>query len=360
MQHAHVPISALFRFPSKHPVTLPGAGRCNRNSRNNVIRVSNSRSTRRFGSAVRALVMSGTFGLAVACGGGAIKPSAAPTLPPPAPAPVIPITVEPLIERWTVPAVVPSTRYLSEVSATLERDSAGRVLTEHLDTRALITLQGRRDTLGAFRGSGVVDSFTVRGLESALTPNQGESKPRTPVPVLPDRPIAVAFDAAFDTRNLRIATKPPLANECDRPETGATNVVRDLLVRLPARLTVGQTWQDSSVSFACRLGVPITSRTRSSYSVERADKVPGGIELLVRRIADTQLNGEVKSTWRTLTVSANGRTTHNIRVDGTTGIVRAVESDGLLTIKLNDTSRRDGSGVQDIRQITKGRITLRQ
>ena len=304
--------------------------------------------------------MSGTFGLAVACGGGAIKPSAAPTLPPPAPAPVIPITIEPLIERWTVPAVVPSIRYLSEVSATLERDSAGRVLTEHLDTRALITLQGRRDTLGAFRGSGVVDSFTVRGLESALTPNQGESKPRTPVPVLPDRPIAVAFDAAFDTRNLRIATKPPLANECDRPETGATNVVRDLLVRLPARLTVGQTWQDSSVSFACRLGVPITSRTRSSYSVERADKVPGGIELLVRRIADTQLNGEVKSTWRTLTVSANGRTTHNIRVDGTTGVVRAVESDGLLTIKLNDTSRRDGSGVQDIRQITKGRITLRQ
>ena len=304
--------------------------------------------------------MSSAFGLAIACGGGAIKPSTAPRLPPPAPVPVVPVTIGPVIERYTMPAVVPSTRYLSEVSATLERDSAGRVLTEHVDTRALITLQGRRDTLGAFRGSGVVDSFTVRGLESALAPNQGETKPRTPVPVFTDPPIAVSFDAAFDARNLRISTKPALANECDRPETGATNLVRDVLVRLPARLIVGQAWQDSSVSFVCRLGVPITSRTKSNYSVERADKVQGGIELIVHRIADTQLNGELKSTWRTVTVSAIGRTTHHIRVDGTTGVVRAIESDGLLTIKLHDTSRRDGSGAQDIRQITKGRIILRQ
>ena len=258
-----------------------------------------------------------------------------------------------------MPAVVPSAKYLSEVSATLERDSAGRVLTEHVDTRGLITLQGRRDTLGAFRGSGVVDSFTVRGLENALAPNQSEAKARVPVPVLIDAPLTVSFDAAFDTRNLRVATKPALANECDRPETGATNLVRDLLVRLPSHLTVGQMWQDSTVSFVCRLGVPITSRAKSSYTVERADRVQNGIELIVRRITDTQLSGELKNTWRTMTVSATGHTTHNIRVDGTTGVVRAVENDGLLTIKLNDTSRRDGSGTQDIRQITKGRITLR-
>jgi len=309
--------------------------------------------------AITVLVALGVLGVAAACGGGAIKLTPAPTLPPPAPAPVLPITLEPVIARWTIPAVVPFTRYLSEVSAALERDSAGRVLTERVDTRALITLQGRRDTLGAFRGSGVVDSFTVRGLESALAPDQGETKPRTTVPVLVDPPIAVLFDAAFDTRNLRVAVKPPLANECDRPETGATNLVRDLLVRLPARLTVGQLWQDSTFSFVCRLGIPITSRTKSSYSVERADKVQGGIELIVRRISELQLNGELKSTWRTMTVSATGRTTHTIRVDATTGVVRSVESDGLLTIKLNDTSRRDGSGAQEIRQMTQGRITLR-
>lgn len=258
-----------------------------------------------------------------------------------------------------MPAVAPVTKYLSEVSATLERDSAGRVLTEHVATRALITLQGRRDTLGAFRGSGVVDSFTVRGLERALAPNQSEPTSATTVPVMTDAPLTVSFDAAFDTRNLRIATKPPLANECDRPETGATNLVRDLLVRLPKTLAVGQAWQDSSVTFVCRLGVPITSRTKSNYTVERADKVQGGVELIVRKLSDTQLNGELKNTWRTMTVTASGRTTHSIRVDATSGVVRAVESDGTMTIKLNDSSRRDGSGTQDIRQTTKGRITMR-
>ncbi|MEP6833489.1 MAG: hypothetical protein ABJB74_08850 [Gemmatimonas sp.] len=304
-----------------------------------------------------ALVLSAVF--ATACGGSAIKPSPAATPPPPAPTPVIPIVVEPVIERWTMPAVVPSTNYVSEVSAALERDSAGRVLTEHVDTRAMITLQGRRDTLGAFHGSGVVDSFTVRGLERALTPNQNESVSRTPVPVLVDPPLTISFDAAFDARNLRVSTKPSLANECDRPETGATNLVRDLLVRLPARLIVGQSWQDSSVSFVCRLGIPITTRTKSSYTVERADKIKSGVELIVQRLSDAQLSGELKSTWRTLTIAASGRTTYLIRIDATTGVVRAVESDGTLAIKLSDTSRRDGSGTQDIRQITKGRIVLR-
>lgn len=259
-----------------------------------------------------------------------------------------------------MPAVVPSSKYLSEVSATLERDSAGRVLTEHVETRGIITLQGRRDSLGAFRGTGVVDSFTVRGLENTLANSQGESPRSTAVPVLADPPLTVSFDAAFDARNLRVATRPALANECDRRETGATNIVRDVLVRLPRNLTVGQSWQDSSVSFICRLGVPITARTKSSYTIDRADKVQGGIELVVRRLADTQLAGELKSTWRTMTVAASGRTTHSIRVDATSGVVRTVESDGLLTIKLNDTSRRDGSGNQEIRQKTKSRITLRQ
>lgn len=259
-----------------------------------------------------------------------------------------------------MPAAVPSAKYLNEVTATLERDSAGRVLTEHVETRALITLSGRRDSLGAFRGSGAIDSFTVRGLENTLKPNTGESPATTKVPVLADPPLNMLFDAAFDERNMRVATRPPLANLCDRPETGATNLVRDLLVRVPRNLTVGKTWQDSTISFVCRLGVPITSRMKSVYTVERADKVQDGFELTVKRVSDTQLNGELKSTWRTVTIAASGRTTHTIRLDGTSGIVRSVENDGLLTVKLNDTSRRDGSGAQEIRQITKGRVTLRK
>ena len=258
-----------------------------------------------------------------------------------------------------MPAAMPSTRYLSEVSATLQRDSAGHVLEERVETRALITLQGRRDTLGAFRGSGVVDSFTVRGLERVLTPNLGETSTSRPVPVLSNTPLTVAFEVSLNARMIRISTRPPLANECDRPESGAINLVRDLIVRLPQTLTVGTTWQDSTVGFMCRLGVPITSRTKSTFLVAGMERVEDRVQLIVRKTAEVVMSGEMKSTWRTMTVNATGRSTQMSRVDALSGVVRGAESDGLLTVRLTDTSRRDGSGTQEVRQQTRVRITAR-
>lgn len=257
-----------------------------------------------------------------------------------------------------MPAVMPSTKFVNEVATTLERDSAGRVLTEHVTTRGVISLQGRRDTVGAFRGTGAVDSFTVRGLERVLTPGQGEGASGTPVPVLAAPLLNVMFDASLDSRILRVAVRPALANECDKPENGATNLVRDVIVRLPKTLAIGVVWQDSTVGFQCRLGVPITSRTKSNYIVERADKVQDRVELLLRKISETQLTGELRSTWRVMTLAANGRSTQVIRVDASSGVVRSADLDGQLTVKLTDSSRRDGSGTQEIRQTSKGRITF--
>ena len=257
-----------------------------------------------------------------------------------------------------MPAVIPSTKYLNEVSTTLERDSAGRVLTEHVMLRGVITLQGRRDALGAVRGSGSVDSFTVRGLENTAAVRQGESVTSTTVPVLVPPALNVMFDALLDTRILRVAVRPSLPNECDRPETGATSLVRDLIVRLPRTLTVGATWRDSTVSFLCRLSVPITTRSNSVFTVERAEKVQDRVELVLRKTSDIQMAGELRSTWRVLTVNASGRSSQVIRVDAASGLVRSADSDGLLTVKVNDTSRRDGQGAQEVRQITKGRVTF--
>ncbi|MEO7997286.1 MAG: hypothetical protein ABI852_07560 [Gemmatimonadaceae bacterium] len=295
--------------------------------------------------------------LAAACGGG-LQPAPTPTPAPPTPAPVVPIVLEPTVERWTMPAVMPSTKYVNEVATTLERDSAGRVLTEHVTTRGIITLQGRRDTLGAFRGSGAVDSFTVRGLERVLTPGQAESKGSMQVPVVTVAPLNVMFDAVLDSRIFRVAARPALPNECDRPETGATSLVRDLIVRLPKTLSVGATWRDSTVSFLCRLGVPITTRSNAVFTIERAEQVQGRTELIVRKTSDIQLTGDLRSTWRVLTVSATGRATQLIRVDASNGVLRSADVDGMLTVKLTDTSRRDGSGTQEVRQTTKGRVTF--
>lgn len=294
---------------------------------------------------------------AAACG-----KKAPPTVEPkaPTPAPVIPVVVEPpVVTNWSVPSAMPQTKYLSEITATLQRDSAGRALEEHVETRGIISLQGRRDSLGAFRGTGTVDSFTVRGLERVLTPNQGETSTSKPVPALPDAPLSVAFEVSLDARMIRISTRPPLTNECDRPESGATNLVRDVIVRLPKTLTVGATWQDSTVGFVCRLGVPITTRTKSSFIVVGTEQTQGRTQLLVRKTADVTMAGELRSTWRTMSVNATGTSTLNSRIDAETGVVRSVDGEGLLTIKLLDTSRRDGSGAQEVRQQTRVRVTAR-
>lgn len=303
------------------------------------------------------LLVAGCALAATAACGRALRPTPAVSLP--APAPVVPMVVEPGITSWSMPVTMPSTRYLNEISTTLERDSAGTVLRERVETRALVSLQGRRDTLGGFRGSGVIDSFTVRGLERALTPGVGEPSAARVVTVLPEAPLSVPFDVTLDPRALRIATRPPLANECDRAERGATAMVRDLVVRLPKTLSVGATWRDSTVGFMCRLGIPITSRSQSTYVVERAERVSGGTDLVLRKVSSTQLTGDLRSTWRTVTLAAGGQSTFLLFVDALNGTVRGAEGNGQLTVKVSDSSRRDGLGTQEIRQVTTSRIVRR-
>lgn len=314
-----------------------------------------------------AVMLAALTAVGMSACGPSLQPAPTPAPVPAAtrPEPVVPAVVERVVSTWRLPATLPSTRYLTEISAQLERDSAGRVVAQRAETRALVTLQGRRDSLGAFRGSGYVDSFSVRGLEQVLTANRGDAI-STPVPILPQGAMPagtpttprVQFDVTLDPRMLHVAVRPVLANECDRVESAAANMVRDIVVRLPRTIEVGATWSDSTVAFLCRLGVPITSRSKSNYVVERADKVQDRTELVVRRTSTTELAGELRTSWRVLTLAAIGGSTELIRVDALSGIVREAQSDGQLTIKLNDTSRLDGTGAQELRQTTKGRVTL--
>jgi hypothetical protein len=300
--------------------------------------------------------LTATVALLAACAHAPARP-VTPSARAPAPIVVEPVPVAAPM-TWAMAATLPATRYLVEVSATLERDSAGRVLQQHVASRGIVTLQGRRDSLGGLRASGVVDSFTVRGLESVLSPPAVDTRSSRTLPILPPAVISVPFDANLDARMLRVVTRPPLANECDAPETGATGLVRDLLVRVPRHVAVGSAWRDSTVGFLCRLSVPITSRTQTDYVVERAEQVANRTELVVRRTIDTQLNGILKSTWRNVMLTGVGRTTQTLHVDAQTGLVRGIDGDGLLTVRLTDSSRRDASGTQEIRQKTTGRTMM--
>ena len=70
-------------------------------------------------------------------------PTPAPAPAAPRPEPVVPVVVAPAVSKWTLSATLPSTRYLTEISAQLERDSAGRAVAQHVETRALENLRRR-------------------------------------------------------------------------------------------------------------------------------------------------------------------------------------------------------------------------
>jgi hypothetical protein len=211
-------------------------------------------------------------------------------------------------------------RYSVESMARVERDSAGRKESAELRTRAFVSFSMQRDSLQT-HGVGTVDSFTVTGLEHV------GGKPSSPMP-----PMSVPFEFSIDSSQVRVAVRPALSNLCDAPETGATNLARELLVRLPRQLDAGMTWSDSSASFVCRAGVPITIRTRSNYIVERLEARDNATDIVITRTMQIALEGASTVAWRARSVRGTGTGSQSIRIDGTSGAL--VDLSGQSTLLL--------------------------
>lgn len=227
----------------------------------------------------------------------------------------------PMITRVTLPPSTEPYRYRVESVARIERDSAGVKEGAELRTTAQVTLSLERDSVET-RGSGVVDAFVVRGLERTGGVTSAEMSP-----------LRVPFEFAVDSLQVRVAVSPALANVCDQPETGATTLVRDLLVRLPRELMVGATWSDSSAAFVCRAGVPIVIRTHNSYTVDRIEVRDGRTEVAIIRGMDISLEGSSTVAWRARSVRGSGGGTQSLRVDAATGAL--VELDGTTSLELD-------------------------
>ena len=77
----------------------------------------------------------------------------------------VPVAPRPRVTRVMLPLRTQDSRYAVESVARVERDSSGRKESAELRTRALVTFNIERDSV-ATRGTGVVDSFTVAGLDN--------------------------------------------------------------------------------------------------------------------------------------------------------------------------------------------------
>ncbi len=286
-------------------------------------------------------------------------------LPAPAPTPAEPVptpVVVPALVRASLPATVTERRYEVRSNARVQRDSAGRMDEQRVETTGFVSLSLQRAADGALRGSGRVDSFAVRvdgapppppvmtTLPSGVTQVGGTSRP----------PGSVPFDAILDGVSIRIVTRPPLANECDRPEAGATALVRDLLVRIPRSVAVGEQWRDSTASIVCRAGIPITVRSAHRYVMLRIEGEGATSSVIVQRSTTTRLDGVLQSSWRALELTGTGTGREEARVEISSGALQQLRGDGTMTLQVTDRSRPGAARTQRVSQQLTTEVNLRR
>jgi len=297
-------------------------------------------------SSVRALPVR-LFAVAslVACAPG-LSPSPAPA-PAPAPVPVAgPPAEAPRVARFRLPLVLNATRYDMRVRTELERDSAGRTERDLMESAARVELSLRRDARGLLRGAGRVDSFVVRSTGATARGSAPAAIATTTVAA----PLftSVAIDAVLDSTQLRTVVRPPLANECDRPEAAAAGMARELLIRVPESVGVGDRWRDSLVTLICRGGVPMTMRTTVESTVTGTGD--GDRVLRISRTLATTIEGSTRTPWRQVEITGDGRGTQEIQVDIQRGTLTALDGESTLTVRVVNGSLRDAARTQQVVQ----------
>lgn len=206
---------------------------------------------------------------------------------------------------------------------------------QRVESRALVSWRLDRTTSGALKGTGQVDSFTVR---TSFDNNSGT--------MLPTMPALLLLDAVMDSSLVRITTRPPLANECDRPEAGATAMARELLVRVPNGILPGERWKDSTVTLVCRSGVPMTVYTTT---ISTLDKLDDNV-LVVRRDMVSRLEGKGGSPFRSLELAGTATGSQRVEIAALQGTVERLEGTSTLTMHATERTPGNAPRVQQIVQ----------
>lgn len=296
----------------------------------------------RWRPAVAAALSLALWALAGCASGPALTPAPSPTPVGAAP------TAAPRAARFRIPLVTGTAGYDVRVRTELERDSAGRTERDVVESSARVELMVRRDPRGFLRGAGRVDSFIVRGNGATMRTTAASAMASTSVAA----PLftSVAIDAVLDSTQLRTIVRPPLANECDRPEAAAAGMARELLVRLPESIAVGDRWRDSLVTLVCRGGVPMTMRTIIESVVMGTSD--GDRTLRLQRTLATTLQGTNRSPWRQVEISGEGRGTQTMQVSVERGTLTALDGEGSLIIRIRSGSLREAARMEQVTQKT--------
>lgn len=294
--------------------------------------------------ALTVMVSGGVLGCAPALA--PLPPSAPLAAPaPPSTRPSAAPTTVPVAATVHGPSRIPSTSWSVVADTRIRvRDTSGRRASgipeedQRIETRARVSLELQRAPTGALRGAGQIDSFAVHSTPAASTtsttaPVQTSLSTSATGLTLP----LLIIDALLDSATVRVVTRIPLVNECDRPEVSATALVRDLLVRVPDGVGVGDAWQDSTVSVLCRSGVAMTVYTVARYRAERIGTTARPDVLVLRRELTTRLEGKNRSAFRSLEVVGSGVARQTIDLSLSQGMVLRLEGTSTLTLQVLET-----------------------
>lgn len=286
----------------------------------------------------------------------AVTPLPAPT-PVPAPA-ARPVDVaRPSSLTLTLALRHEPARYTVRSRSELTVDSAGVPVTEQVESTAFVQFSLERTgnpTASAplgLRGTGRVEGFVLTPTTRLASARTSALSGVTETPGYPTLPLTVPFEAIVNGTMTRVAPTPSLANECDRPETGATAMARELLVRLPGALTTGSAWTDTARVFVCRGGVPVTVHTIATNRVLAIEGSADGPATRVRVVRELHIRaeGEQASAWRTVGLSGRGQGRQELVLSAPAGVLQELRSDSETVFEVHD-SARPNDGKQRVTQ----------
>lgn len=258
-------------------------------------------------------------------------------------------------DRWSLEREAGVARYEIRSSATialagdtLPADSLVTTMIVSLalaDSADVLAVTGTIDSIGIERGSRVIAGDTMPvlpvGLRAVLD-RQGGVLALSP-PSLPDDSssvVAVADSTVVDSAG---------ASACGTTLDPLVAMTRDLFVRLPARLTTGMAWQDTTQTTSCRGRIPITTTTISSYTVRGEGP---GERIAIDRQVDVTVAGNGVQHGRSAAVQGSGSGTGVLLIDPATAALVEGRSESTITITFEAGMLRQTftqQGRQDIR-----------
>lgn len=188
---------------------------------------------------------------------------------------------------------------------------------------------------GAWAFSYAPGTYTYTIVTDAVVAPLTDTTQKRAAPTSPERAsITVSADGAVQV----ISPQPGATGACDATAAALTRA-QQLIPTLPAHVTGGESWSDSTTTDGCRGSVPATSHVVHTYTVLGDTVLTGANALHVHRDDVISATGEGAEGQHRVLISATGTGSAELFFDVSTG--RFLGSDGVQnsTVDVNTSGR---------------------